>query len=217
MEENETTIINPVTVSIEDIENFVIEAGSDHVQTFGGKFEGGSQIQQIADEIAPCIHAILESGHPIKAYLEIGACAGGTVFLMNQFLKPEKIVLIDNNRHPKHHIRPYILTDIEHIEIIGDSHAQGTIDALKLTDIIFDCILVDGDHSYPGCKMDVDIYREFLNDGGFIILHDSQLKECGVKQVVEEMKADEGFEFIGEYLSEKHTHVLGVALFRKVD
>src|SRR3972149_4521353 len=96
-------------ITVEEIEQFVIDAGSDHVPTFGGKYEGGMQIQQIPDEIAPCIMAILKSGEPIKNYLEIGVAAGGMVALINHYFHPGKIVLIDDNAHPKHHIRPYVL------------------------------------------------------------------------------------------------------------
>lgn len=198
------------------IENFIAESGSDHVPTFGGKFEGGIQCQQIADELAPCIMAILESGEPVRSYLEIGAAAGGTTFIFNHFFKLNAIVLIDDNRHPKAHVRSYILRDIIRNEIIGNSHADGTISALKEIGTNFDIVLIDGDHTYAGVSNDVDIYRHFLREGGFLILHDSALSEWGVKQMTVELKKDKGFEFIGEYVTQKHSRPCGVALFNKV-
>ncbi len=202
-------------VIVEDIEQFILDAGSDHLPTFGGKFEGGIQCQQVPDEIAPCILAILESGEPIMRYLEIGVAAGGTTFLMNHFFHPERIISIDDNRHPKAHVRPYVLRDIPHEEIIGLSQAPGTIDALAAIGIIFDMILIDGDHSYDGVRQDVDIYREFLRPGGFMILHDSALPDFGVQKVVNEIKGEDWAELIGEYVTAKHSRPCGVALFQK--
>lgn len=203
-------------ITLEEIERIVLEAGSDHVPTFGGNFEGGIQLQQIADEISPCILHILESGEAVNAYLEIGAAAGGATALFYHFFKPGKIVLIDDNGHPKHHVRPYILDGIDRTEIIGDSRAPGTIEALKSLGITFDLVFIDGDHSYPGVSQDVKQYREFLRPGGFLILHDSAMPEWGIMQVVKELMEDEGMEFIAEYRTAKDMRALGVALFRKV-
>lgn len=202
------------TPELSDIEKFIIESGSDHLPTFGGAFEGGIQCQQIADELAPCIMAILKSSEPVKSYLEIGVAAGGTTFIFNHFFTLNKIVLIDDNRHPKAHVRPYILRDIVRNEIIGNSHADGTISALKEITAEFDIVLIDGDHTYAGVNKDVAIYRDFLREGGFLILHDSALPEWGVKQMVIELKEDKGFEFIGEYITQKHSRPCGVALFK---
>lgn len=201
------------SLTVEDIEQFVIDAGSDHVGTFGGEFEGGIQCQQVPDEIAPCILTILESAKEIKSYLEIGVAAGGTTFLMDHFFKPEKIVLIDDNRHPKAHVRPYILSDIKRKEIIGISQAIGTLDALTEIGLMFDLILIDGDHSYYGVKEDVKNYLPFLSSGGFLVMHDSALPMFGVMSVVDELKTDMRLDFIGEYIGRKN--VCGVALFRK--
>jgi len=68
-----------------NIEQFVLDAGSDDLPTFGGSFEGGIHCQQIPDEIGPCIHAILGSGLDLRSYLEIGVAAGGTTFLFDHF------------------------------------------------------------------------------------------------------------------------------------
>jgi len=202
--------------TIEEIEKFVLDNGCDHVPTFGGVYEGGIQVQQVADEIAPCIHAILSSQQPITAYLEIGAAAGGTTFLMNYYLKPKQVVLIDNNRHPKHHVRPYILSMVVRKEIIGDSHAGGTVEAIRSLGIGFDVLMIDGDHSYDGVLADYQNYIEFLNPGGFLIFHDSMIEQIGIMRLVKELRHDTALEFTDEYVTKKHTFQCGVALFRKV-
>ena len=212
-------------VAKESIEQMVERLGSDHVPSFGRSFEGGIQIQQIPDEIGPCLRKIVELmssntdgklPSPLH-YLEIGAAAGGTTYLVNEVLRPDKIVLIDDNCHPKHHVRPYILRDIPHDEIIGHSQADGTVDVLKSSGLMFDIILIDGDHTYSGVKKDAEIYKNFLSPGGFMVFHDSAMIEWGVANVVMEMiKHDVDFDFVDEYrTSNKNLRPLGLALFRK--
>lgn len=36
----------------------------------------------------------------------------------------------------------------------------------------FDLIFIDGDHSYEGCSMDLKDYVQFLEDGGYLVMHD---------------------------------------------
>jgi cephalosporin hydroxylase len=197
-------------LTVEEIERFIIDAGSDHVPTFGGSFEGGIQCQQVPDELAPCIRAILDSEKDISSYLEIGVAAGGTTFLIDHFFKPGKIVLIDDNRHPKAHVRAYILDGIERQEIVGRSQDQGTIDQAAGA---YDLVTIDGDHSYEGVKADVDNYSPMLTSGGFLALHDSALPDWGVIQIVGELKGDPRFEFVGEFIGKGP--MCGVALFRR--
>jgi predicted O-methyltransferase YrrM len=202
--------------TIQEIEEYVLNAGSDHLGTFGGRHEGGIQLQQIADEIAPCIYHMLESGEEIKNYLEIGSAAGGTVVLMNHFFHFENIVLVDDNKHPKAHVRPYILRDIKRQEIIGHSQAEGTIEVINSIKLAFDLILLDGNHTYPGVKQDADNYIPMLRPGGFVIFHDSALAEWGIGQVVRELKNDGRVKFVNDWRSRKHSPPCGVALFQKV-
>ncbi len=137
------------------IEQFILDAGSDNLGVFGGKFEGGIHCQHVPDEMASCILAILESGLPIKTYLEIGVAAGGTTFLMNHFFHLEKIILIDDNKHHKAGLRAEVLKNINYREIIGRSDAEESVRIISDLDILFDIILIDGDHSYEGVNGDV--------------------------------------------------------------
>jgi len=207
------TVYDPY--SKDEIEKFIIDSGSDHLATFGGSFEGGIQAQQCPSELAACIKAILDTGETINSYLEIGSAAGGSAFLIEHFFHPGKIVLVDNNQHPKAHIRPYILRDIPHDEIIGNSHDEGTINRVKDLGIEFDCLMVDGDHFYEGAKSDVDAYGNLLKDGGFLIFHDSKIgSPFGCYQVAQELKEDEEWKVIGEYISEIGP-VCGILLLKK--
>ena len=202
-------------ISIESIERFILDAGSDDTPTFGG-IEGGVQCQQIADELAPCIMAILESGEPVKSYLEVGSAAGGSAFIMNHYFHPEKIVLVDDNQHWKAHLRPYILRDIPHEEIIGNSHDKSTAGQVRNLEMLFDIILIDGDHIYEGVKADVETYGELLRPGGLLIFHDSQIGfPYGCAKVFQDIKKDKRWKLISEYVSEK-MKPCGIGLFRRV-
>ncbi len=204
------------TPTLKDIEKFVLDAGSDDLPTFGGTFEGGIHCQQVPDEIAPCIHAILASKQTVKSYLEIGVAAGGTTYLFHHFFQPELIVLLDDNKHHKAHLRPSVLVDVIRTEIIGESSSEQSVQAVADLKTSFDVMLIDGDHNYPGVKLDTTLYLPFLRPGGFVIYHDSILPAWGVMRVVRELKADPTMDLVGEYVSEKHARPCGVALFRKV-
>lgn len=199
--------------SIQQIEDFIYASGSDHVPTFGGKYEGGIQCQQIADEIAPCFHYLLSNG-PIKDYLEVGVAAGGTTYAVAKILKPERIVLVDDNRHPKAHVRPYILDGIERKEIIGDSHNPDTVKRVRGQ---FDVLFIDGDHSYVGAKADFENFFPLVRAGGHIILHDTAVPTIGVMQLFNELKTDPRVEFTAEYLTEKQDNPCGVGVFKKCE
>lgn len=202
-------------ITLEEIEQFILDAGSANLPAFGGKFEGGIYCQHMPDELAPCILTILESGETVKSYLEIGVAAGGTTFLFDHFFHLEKIILIDENKHYQAGFRAGILNGINCQEIIGRSDAEKSI---KMASGLapFDIILIDGDHSYPGIKLDIVHYLPFLRLGGFLILHDSTWLPGGVTRVVRELKSDTGMEFIDEFVSKKHPSPCGTALFRKV-
>jgi predicted O-methyltransferase YrrM len=198
---------------IADIEQFIIDAGSDSIPVFGGVYEGGAHIQQAPDELAPCIAGLLNSGETIRSILEIGSAAGGTTYVLHRFFAPDTMVIIDDNRHGKHTLRPEILASIERTEIIGNSRDQDVIDQARGP---FDLIVIDGDHSYVGVKADVENYLPKLRDKGFLMFHDTahRLWGCEVGVVVDELRGDARVELYGEYISPIHT--CGIALFQKV-
>lgn len=200
--------------SVEGVKQFIIEAGSDNVSVFSGKFEGGVHCQQVPDEFAEFISAILSSGKEIKTYLEIGVASGGTTYHIDHFIKPETIVLVDNNSHWKSPLRIEILKDVRRKEVIGDSKSETVIQQVHAISQDYDLIIIDGDHTYPGVRADADNYIPMLAEGGFVMLHDSALPEWGILKTVQELMDDDRLEFVAEYKS-KMRAPLGIALFRK--
>jgi cephalosporin hydroxylase len=208
---------NPSRVA--EIEKFVLDAGSADLPTFGGTFLGGIYIQQYADEIAPAIDAILNSGRKIGAYLEIGVAAGGMTYLVNHFLHPDKIVLVDDGSHYQAGERGRILEGLRYTTLLGNSVDPAIITGASEASDGYDLLMIDGDHTYLGSRADADNYLPMLREGGFLIMHDTAFPGWGPMIVMDELKKDPGMEFIAEYVSEKPAKLgitCGVALFRKV-
>ena len=201
--------------SLAEIEQFIVDAGSDSLEVFGGTYEGGIHIQQVPDELAPCVKVLLDSGEKVQNLLEIGAAAGGTTYLLNHFFGFDNIVLIDDNQHWKYELRPDILKGINRKEIVGNSRDQTVIDQVEGQ---FDILVIDGDHSYQGVNADIENYLPFLREGGFLMLHDTatNIWGCDVPAVVEELKQLPGLNVVGEFISQKHPAPCGLALFQKV-
>ena len=209
-----TSSVKTDRAGVEEIRQFIMDAGSDNVGVFSGKFEGGVNCQQVPDEFAAAIAAILDTGKPIENYLEIGVAAGGTTYHIHHFFQPDEIVLIDDNMHPKAPLRAEILRGIEYKEIIGKSGSDAVKKEIAGLDMQYDLIVIDGDHSYEGVKSDVENYLHWLDEGGFMLFHDSALPDWGVTAVVAELKGAKNLEFMGEYKSTMRAP-LGLALFRR--
>ena len=196
---------------MKDIIKRIEELGSDNVATFGGKFEGGIHLQQIPDEIAPVIEFLQEK--EIENYLEIGSAAGGLVYLLNDFLDLKKILIIDDNMHPKARLRSDILSDIDYDEIIGNSQDEETVEAVNIR---FDLMTIDADHSFQGITKDFETYTPMLKKGGYLIFHDTvHWSTPGVHRFIDVLKKAKNYKLIGEYISETHVSPCGVALFQK--
>jgi predicted O-methyltransferase YrrM len=199
-----------------EIEQLVRSFGSDNVMMFGGSYEGGIHCQQVPDEIAALIGAVMQSGEDCKSYLEIGAAAGATAYLFHRIIGVERIVLIDDNQHPKAILRDRVLAGIDRLEIIGRSADDGTV-AQAAALAPYDIVMIDADHSYSGARLDVDLYLPMLRPGGFLVMHDTAPREFGVHLVVAELVRDDRVRLVGEFLSAKHYRPLGLALFQLIE
>lgn len=69
--------------------------------------------------------------------------------------------------------------------IVGNSHDNATLN--KVNNKVYDLLLIDGDHSKEGCKMDYEMYSPLVKDGGFILLHDIINKNETMKEFWDEL------------------------------
>lgn len=203
--------------TVQEIEQFIIDNGSECLATFGGFKVGGNYCQQVPDEAANCIHSLLESNTAINSYLEVGAAAGGTTYLFNNYFHPSQIVIVDNNSHHRCAMRSKTLSGIDYIEIINDSQSE---DAIRRTSKYapFDFIILDAVHGYMETMLDVIHYSPFLSSNGYLFLHDSVWAGGQVDRVVRELKSnpESKLKFVNEWVSETHkSNPCGIALFRK--
>ncbi len=78
---------------------------------------------------------------------------------------------------------------------VGDtvlSYAETSYDiARSLSDDQFGLIFIDGDHSYPAVKVDLQMYIPKLRSGGILICHDKNIRD--VRRAVYEEVTDERF------------------------
>ena len=138
-------------------------------------------------------------------YAEIGVFQGTFSKSLHTLLAPSKLVLLDlfqgfapsgdqdgNNVVSQDMNKSYELLSAkpEYTVLKGDSSTTlGTFD-----DNMFDMIYVDGDHSYEGCKKDLEMAYRKIKNGGYLMGHDYELNmnkartrwSFGVHQAVDE-------------------------------
>ena len=63
------------------------------------------------------------------------------------------------------------------------------VEAAKEYSRQFDLVFIDGDHSYRGCKEDIEAWRPLVKEGGWLSGHDYRTDKpgFGVKQAVDEV------------------------------
>jgi predicted O-methyltransferase YrrM len=108
-----------------------------------------------------------------KGILEIGRFNGGSVFLMACANSEVPIYSIDIK--PQNDLLLGQLFEMHDVGenvtlIVGDSQ-HTTYDNIQTFDLLF----IDGDHSYDGCKADLNNWFDKLAVGGYVVFHDSYL------------------------------------------
>lgn len=116
--------------------------------------------------------------------LEIGTANGGTLFLLTRVSAADAHVMsIDlpggafggDKNEWKHAIWEAFATGQQKMTLLrGDSHKRETLDLVKqqLGGRPLDFLMIDGDHTYDGVKMDFEMYSPLVRPGGLIAFHD---------------------------------------------
>ena len=170
--------------SYDQIYGFILDKGSDNLVRFGGKFEGGIHLQKDPHEMATVIKFLEDTGKAFENYLEIGAAAGGSVYLMNKFLGFKNTVILDNDLHPKCYLQKEILDGINYSKVVGNSHDQRVLNAVKEKNMMFDVILIDTDVRGEDVEDTLRNYVRLLRAGGYFVMHNFSGKGFEVKDVL---------------------------------
>ena len=113
-----------------------------------------------------------------QVYLEVGVDRGKSLSITKMVAKPGiEVHGVDLRPDPKVPGAIFHRTD------------SFTFKLGKKVDVIF----IDGDHSYEGCKADIDNWYPQMADGGVMCFHDCDETSPGVVQAVEEFVANNKF------------------------
>lgn len=69
-------------------------------------------------------------------------------------------------------------------------HGDSTEVAAKYTGNPVNVLFIDGDHSYEGCKADIDAWYPHMAVGGVMLFHDCDATSPGVVKAVEEFATE---------------------------
>lgn len=112
---------------------------------------------------------------PGHAYLEVGVDKGKSLSVARMVAaEGVEVYGVDVREDP----------DVEGTKFIrGDSSkVAGMWDKARKIDVLF----IDGDHSYEGCKADIDSWYPHMAKNGVMLFHDADETSPGVVQAIEE-------------------------------
>ena len=116
--------------------------------------------------------------------LEIGLGAGGTHLLLAQMF--DNVVTVERDRDRACHSA--IGLGANSTIIVASSQREETVKVVKAQlHTPVDMLLIDGIHSYAGCKRDHELYAPLVRPGGIVAFHDSAKADCGVKDYLAEL------------------------------
>lgn len=123
--------------------------------------------------------AKLKSG---QTYLEVGVDKGKSLSVA-RMIAPEgvKVYGVDLRDDPQVEGTIFLHGDSS---LMSGAWAQGTINVL----------FIDGDHSYEGCKADIDAWYPHMAPKGVMLFHDCDASSPGVEKAVAEFAKDKGLE-----------------------
>lgn len=114
--------------------------------------------------------ALIADLEPLKIIVEVGAFRGGTLWAWQQL--GARVIGVD--LPPAGYPDGPNVNDEGMTVILGDSHAQTTVDQLvqELAGEPIDVLFIDGDHTYEGVKADYELYSPLVRPGGVVGFHD---------------------------------------------
>lgn len=113
----------------------------------------------------------VEKLKPGQVYLEVGVDKGKSLSVAKMVAKPGVVIVgVDLRDDPK----------VPGTHFIHEDSTKAKLDA----DV--DVIFIDGDHTYEGCKADIDNWYPQMNPQGVMLFHDCDATSPGVVKAVHE-------------------------------
>lgn len=121
----------------------------------------------------------VERLEPGQVYLEVGVDKGKSLSVARMVAKPGVFIVgVDLRPNPN---------------VEGTLFYQEDSTKFKFAKSKIDVLFIDGDHSYEGCKADIDNYYPQMAKGGVMLFHDCDNSSPGVVKAVEEFVTEHGF------------------------
>lgn len=125
----------------------------------------------------------VEKLEPGQVYLEVGVDKGKSLSVARMVAKEGvEVIGVDLRDNPN-------VPDTFFFQ--KDSQNEWTP---KLVSRRIDVIFIDGDHTYEGCKADIDVWYPHMAKGGVMLFHDCDASSPGVEQAVAEFAIENGLE-----------------------
>jgi len=197
--------------NVHEITEMALKAGSNSLSVFGGRFEGGYQLQQDIQEVSECLAFVSSRKNTVMNYLEIGVAAAGFTRLFCDVINVKNAFLMDLGTHPS--IPAAYQENIKNLRLsgkmsafTGDSHSPEAEEWLEKTGTKFDFIFIDGDHSYSGVLQDTLLAMKFAIKRAMFMFHDHACVG-DIGRLYNEMKnrSIPGFVPIREFVSNSNT------------
>jgi hypothetical protein len=205
-------------MEVTTLDVLISKLGSNAPEYFLHEYGGGLELQQVPKELSDLSRYLLErlAGRNVN-YLEVGIGSCATLIFLSEFLNRHNINVtlsaVDNFDYYKKGQLEQQKARVEWcVENLGltffncDS-STSAIDSFLINQV-FDVILVDGDHSYEGCLLDLATCLPFLKEGGILILHDVTSLACpGVGRVYEFAK-----KYFKSFTTISHSATCGIGI-----
>jgi hypothetical protein len=185
-----------------------LDAGSDD-EIFGGRFIGGFHLQQRPEELAPFLHHF--KNLKVDTLWEVGTAAGGLARVLKDFYKIKNVVVVDDGAHPKAWLRDSVLGEC--VAFSGNSHTSACEEFLSAQPLP-ELVVIDGDHSYVGVRMDCELVLGLVPKDTLIVLHDWVCCQ-GVKNMFRDLRCDSRVELL-YHMGDPGSGGLGLCVFRVV-
>lgn len=175
----------------EELKDFLRnKIGVSDTNYFLSNYKGNLEVQQIPEEYVNLL--IFFKNNNINRYLELGVANGGSFFMNSIFLQKTADIIhcVDCLAYKD---VPWVGQTAEKIQSKVDRlkeyfpekkiqfYNMSTDNFFKQNSQEYDCIFIDADHDYEGVMKDYVNSLKFIRKDGWIIFHDIQNYNTGVK------------------------------------